>query len=772
MSPQYTVLTIFLTLVALLYSGKCASDLGALLSLTTLLVLQLITPQDAFHGFTSDAVILIIGSFFLSGALKLTGVSERLGKAMVKFTGTNELKAVAATIFLSAAVSSFMNNVAAVAVMLPAVASLSKHAKVNPKKLYIPLSFSVLLGGTCTLIGKSGNLLASESLKKAGERAFSLMEFFPLGISLTFIGLIYFIFIGRKLLGCQGDESRDSNGSLLDIYRLKERMFSLYVPKGSSLDSKSLSELRLGSLYGVEVMAIKRGNTTYLSPGSLSVVSSGDILAVTGRSQEFQKLQRIGLGSVKKITEVLNDKQIKQLSLARITVSKKHFLINHSVAEIGFRPKTGFLVVSIIRDGIICRENIAHEKVLEGDILIAVGSQSSVHKLKLIGVLNNDYTLESITESDECSIFGFSFPSQLDVNNLSIRELGLRRILGLSVVGIIRGNNVELSVAGDQKINNNDILILAGHSDAMDSITTLTKFSVSEDIPEIEFENERNIFQEIILSPRSKLIGKTLEEIDFTKKYGLRTLSIWRNGEPKRTRFSKSPLAFGDALLVQGSFESLSLLSKDSDFVILGTEFSVAKRPEKAPWALVAFIMLVGLSALKVFPPSVVSLITAMILVLSGAIKTEEAYEEIDLRLIMVIGGMLPFQFLFPKYGLTDYMAGFFMNLFHGESVFWLALVLTLLSCLMTHLLDATVAVVILAPIAISLAHTQQLIPQPLVMAVAVGSSFGFLSPLGHRAHLLILGPGGYSHKDFFKVGVALTIICATFTAFYCALGV
>jgi di/tricarboxylate transporter len=186
---------------------------------------------------------------------------------------------------------------------------------------------------------------------------------------------------------------------------------------------------------------------------------------------------------------------------------------------------------------------------------------------------------------------------------------------------------------------------------------------------------------------------------------------------------------------------------------------------------LFALFLLVLLSTFQIFAPSVVALVVCVSLVLSGALRLEEAYREIDWRLIVIVGALLPFQIILPRYGITQEIAQFIGGIVNQHEIFFAAAVLILFSSILTQLLDSTIAVVALSPVAISLAESQGISVQPLVMAVAVGASFGFLTPLGHRAHLLIVAPGGYKTIDFIRVGSFLTIITIAITAAFCAFG-
>ncbi len=183
------IFTLVLTLVAavLLISELIRPDLLALIVMVILGLVGIVSPQDTFSGFSGSAVMTLLGISIISEGLHQTGVTHWLGNLMYKLGKQSEIRLVAATMLVSAGLSLFMNNIAAVGVMLPAVMTLSRQTRISPSRLMMPLAYGTVLGGMATLLTTS-NIIVSGTLRDAGLKPFGLLDFFPIGAPLVLIG--------------------------------------------------------------------------------------------------------------------------------------------------------------------------------------------------------------------------------------------------------------------------------------------------------------------------------------------------------------------------------------------------------------------------------------------------------------------------------------------------------------------------------------------------------------------------------------------------------
>lgn len=765
-------MSIFCCVVVLFLTERLPLDLSALLGLLALMLSGLLTPKEAFSAFSSDVVILLVASFFVSGALRLTGVGERLGQRLVRISGDSELRCVAIVVFVSAAVSSIMNNVAATAVMLPAVGGISKRTGISPSRLFLPLSFGVLLGGMTTLIGTSPNMLASEVLRQEGFEPFHFLDFSPIGILLVIFGGIYIVFWGRHFLpGKRKEDHQDRNQNLADLYRLHERMFALKIPHNSRLSGYTLKSIHFAEVLGAEVMAIKRKGATILMPGANDSILEDDTLIVRGRLGELQALFRVHGARVEPVTAIEKKGVSIPIIGVNIKVTKQFLTQGKTLKDMNFRAITGFHVISVDRNDELLHNRVPHIQLQEGDILRTVGSVAALEALKKRKAGFEIVKTVDVSAMSSEAVFLLTLPEKSDLEEMRIRDSRLYELLSLTVIGVIRDHDVLLGVSGDEFILSGDTLLVAGRASLAEQLAELSTLEVRNYVENVPFESAEIGFIEVVLSPRSKLIGKSLEDVSFTDRYGFRVVAIWRDADPKRTKFAKMPLDFGDALLLQGPRDRMHLFAQDPDFVLLSTEYQKPLRTEKTSWAILSLLILAGFSIFRLEPPHIAAVIAAIVAVIGGAIQMDEGYREIEWRVVLLVACLIPFGLVVERLGLAVMISRAIASnvSFLGDGA--IVLSLAILSSVLSQTLDSSITVVILCPIAISLAQSLGYLPYPFVLSVAFGASVAFMAPFSSRSHLLIMGPGGYKTKDFFRIGFWLSCICFVIILFGCYLG-
>src|SRR6185369_81153 len=189
-TPLIITCVILAAALILFLSNKLPADLVALLVVVALGVTGVLTPQEAFSGFSRSAVITIIAIFVLTEALQRTGVTEQVGNILLKVGGHSELRLIITVMIAGAFLSLFMNNIAAAAVLLPATSGVAKRASVNISRLLMPLAFGTILGGMATLLTTT-NIVLSSLLHDSGTEGFGLLDFSPVGIPLIVVGIAY-----------------------------------------------------------------------------------------------------------------------------------------------------------------------------------------------------------------------------------------------------------------------------------------------------------------------------------------------------------------------------------------------------------------------------------------------------------------------------------------------------------------------------------------------------------------------------------------------------
>jgi anion transporter len=197
----HALLTLIITIIfaILIISDKFRPDLLAMAVMVILGLVGLVKPEEIFSGFSSSPVMTLIGIFIISEGLHLTGISARISKILFHLGRNSERMTILWVVLVSAGLSLFMNNVAAVGILLPSVISLSRKTRIAPGKLLIPLSYGTLLGGMATLFTTS-NIIASGALRTAGYQEFKLLDFLPVGIPVVLAGAIFLMTFGKNLL--------------------------------------------------------------------------------------------------------------------------------------------------------------------------------------------------------------------------------------------------------------------------------------------------------------------------------------------------------------------------------------------------------------------------------------------------------------------------------------------------------------------------------------------------------------------------------------------
>jgi di/tricarboxylate transporter len=237
-------------------------DLVALGLVIGLMISGILTPDQALAGFSNSIVITIAALFIVGGAVMETGLADNISSKLVRFAGKSRLRLLILIMGTVALLSGFMSDTGTVAVMAPAIISISRKKNINPSKLLIPLATGSLLGGAMTLIGTPPNLIVSDLLRENGFAPFGFFDFTPVGLALLVAGIFYMALAGRWLLPDHWPNKElqrvDSPDELMHLYRLPEDLYRLRVRQGSILKGKTIQDSDLGSIYGISVLEILR----------------------------------------------------------------------------------------------------------------------------------------------------------------------------------------------------------------------------------------------------------------------------------------------------------------------------------------------------------------------------------------------------------------------------------------------------------------------------------------------------------------------------------
>jgi len=758
------VLTILAIAILLFITEWVSMDVVALLVLGSLTLMGLVTPAEALSGFSNPAVVTVWAILILSGGLARTGVASLIGRRLMRLAGDSEVRLLVIIMLAVGLLSGFMNTIGVVSLFLPVVIDIARQTKQPPSKLLMPLAYAALLGGLNTLIGTPPNILISESLKEAGLQPFKMFDFMPVGMSILLAGTLYMTFLGRRLLPSR-DPAREfaveRNRENKSQYDLQERMVLLHLPKNSILHGKSLSTSRLGSVLGLNVVAVMRNGRTQLSPEPAFTLQSGDRLLVEGRLERF-----LDLHSKDHLVMEEQGFRVERLvsadvELVEARLSSRSSLIGQTLRQVGFRHAYNIIVLAILREGVPFRTNLENIPLLGDDVLLIQGRRDH------LGELEND---PDLTLSPPTSLENFKLEERLMVVHVppdsalvgkSLVDSHLGDSYGLGVMGILRGGETRLIPPPDEILLANDTLLVKGKRSDLLLVEGLQNLEIeTQPLPDMQtLESEEIGMVEAMLSPHSTLAGKTLRELNFRFKYGLTVLAVWRGGRAYRSNLRDMKIQLGDALLLYGPRDRLRMLGSEPDFLVLTEEAQVPAHQEKIPVALLVMALVLIPAIFGWLPIAISAVIGVALMILTRCLTMEEAYRYIEWKAVFLIAGMLPLGIAMEQTGAAQFLANGMISLIGDMGPIAVMAGFFLLAALASQVMPNPAVAVLLAPIALSTASDLGISPYPLMMTVAVSASAAFLSPVGHAANVLVMGPGGYRFSDYIKVGLPLTIV-------------
>ncbi len=571
----WAVAAIVVGAMALFVSEKVRYDVVALLILSALLLLGILTPVEGLSGFSNEATIVVAAMFALNAGVVGTGALEPLIHALARIRRPWLL--TLSIMLVVCVLGAFVKNTALVATFLPVTLSVCARSKTSPARVLIPMSYAAQMGGVCTLLGTSSNLLANSLAIQHGLAGFAVFDFTRLGAILAVVGIVYLLFIGRWLL------PRHIDTEFAESFNLGKFVTELRVMADSPLIGESIAAVKLSERYGVYVLELLRGEQHLWAP----------------RSQQLQ----------------------------------------------------------------------------EGDVLLTRGDWSRLEEFK---------------------------------------------------------QRLKLEIAP-----------MADMADAAHS-------------------GERRFVIEAMVAPGTRMLGQTIEEIDFGWNYKASVLAVQRRNQIVREQIKHARLALGDILMLLVDEPALRHLRNDSGLVVLSERGDTLASRRKAPLAIAILVAVVAVAGLGLLPIVVSAVLGCAVMALSGCFDFEDVYEAMDWKIIILLGAILPLGIALDKTGLAQHIVDAGMSVVGNHGPLAALLMVYLLTALLTEMMGHNPSVVLMAPIAISIAHAFHANPVPFVITVAFAAATSFATPVGYPTNTMVYAAGGYRFIDFMKVGIPLILIfCA-----------
>ena len=372
------VVCILLVLVFVAFIKEWFSpDLVAMGAFVLLLAIGVLDEKSALAVFSNPAPIIVSCMFVLSAALERTGTIEALGEWFEKLAGKKELRVLLVLMLIVAVLSAFVNNTPVVVVFMPIVLALARKHDLIASRFLIPLSYAAIVGGTCTIIGTSTNLVASGIAKESGLDEFGMFEVSKLGIVFVIVTFIYMLLIGRKLL-----PDRVTLSTLFDSSAGKEFLTSVIISEESELIGKKISETSLSKIRDFRILEVSRSGKKINSPLKDIIFNSGDQLLVKSRVSGVVDVggnSGIELGFEGGLG--LQELQTESAVLIEGVIGPGSSLVGRSIKELNFREKYDVIILALHRRGVNLRDKFEDVRLAFGDTILVEGAPDKINAL-------------------------------------------------------------------------------------------------------------------------------------------------------------------------------------------------------------------------------------------------------------------------------------------------------------------------------------------------------------------------------------------------------
>ena len=394
-----TIVVLLLSVVFFI-SGKIRSDIVALCALVALMVMNILTPEEALSGFSNNVIIMMVGLFVVGGAIFQTGLAKMISSKLMKLAGTSETRLFLLVMLVTSMMGAFVSNTGTVAIMIPIVVSMAMSVKMNPSRLLMPLAFASSMSGMMTLIGTPPNLVINDVLVKGGYEGLGFFTFLPVGLICAAVGTVILLPLSKRFLSKPGALSGASASSgkslktLVKEYGIANNLHRLQVDDKSLLVGKMIGELDIRKAYGlniIEVRHIERSQRNLLAKNvvqqaadSDTVLRSDDILYVSGNDEQVTAFaQKYKLEIVSTDDDGANKGlDFYDIGVAEIVVMSTSSVVNKSVREVEFRTKYNVSVLGICRKNKYILQGIADEVIHVGDVLLVQGTWDNIANLE------------------------------------------------------------------------------------------------------------------------------------------------------------------------------------------------------------------------------------------------------------------------------------------------------------------------------------------------------------------------------------------------------
>ncbi|MCB1372033.1 MAG: SLC13 family permease [Rhodobacteraceae bacterium] len=335
-----------------------------------------------------------------------------------------------------------------------------------------------------------------------------------------------------------------------------------------------------------------------------------------------------------------------------------------------------------------------------------------------------------------------------------VMDVQMFRRDGMRVIDVLRGEESLRRQFPDVALQEGDRVVLRTEMNELLGLKDSNQVTLVDRVG-----SKRTTTVEALISPDCKLVGRSLGSLRLRRRYGVYPLAVHRRNQNIGRQLDEVVVRVGDTLLLEGAQEDIRRLATDVELVDIAEPTERPYRRDRAPLMVAVLAAVVGLSAMNVAPIHVLALLGVVVVLLTGILDAEEAFSYIDARLMALIFAMLGIGIALDRSGAVQLIVDAIAPSLRGLSP-WITLACVYaLTTVLTELVTNNAVAVVMTPIAIALGQSLGLDPRPLVVAVMVGASASFATPIGYQTNTLVYGPGGYRFTDFMRIGIPMNMI-------------
>eukprot|EP00210_Caulerpa_lentillifera_P002468 g2366.t1 len=805
---------IFLVLAALftLFKDWAGADFIFLGVLSIMMVSRIVSVDEALAGFSNTAPLTVAVLFAVATGISETGCLDAIFDVILGNPGGLGIAMIRMMLPVTI-LSAFMNNTPVVAIMIPIVKTWCQKADLPPGQLYIPLSFASMLGGTCTLIGTSTNLVISglmeeESDLDGGTGFFDIGKF---GIPVAIGGLIYmFIFSPLLLPGRSSARLQYNQSSFL---------VGLEVPVQSRVVGCSVDEAGLRGLDGLYLASVRRGQNMISAIGPEFVIAAHDILYFTGimsslqtiadlynlrpLTDETEELMPALLGSPRRGAKPANgestfDEQFNEtkgrrnsafrpMSIAttseaplldRASVGAMNHLlqaqvavgapiVGQSVKAIGFRSRFKAAILAISRNGDKVPGSLGGIVLQENDTLILDCGQGFDEHSEDVTVNLTNIT-RSTAKSEREFMVAMEVMPRGPLVNKTIEKANLRGLPQLYLVEIERATGHRIpAVSPTEVLKAGDVLWFTG---VLESVASLRKIPGlvphGDQVNKLKRSTQSSRLVEAVLAPTSVMVGKTVRESQFRTRFHAVIIGVHRQGHRLKEKIGDIRLRGGDVLLLDTSTDFVNEYKNSRNFALV-SEVADSHQPrfDRALIAMLALLAMVGSQLLGVvFDRTFVELIVAALLaaaimLIAQCMTGDQARASVKWDVIITIAAAFGVSAGIENSEVAKLIADSLVSV--GKAIggdFFVMCAMYFATMILSNLVANNAAAALMFPIAMGVARQNNIKASRMSALLMLAASSAFMSPFGYQTNLMVFASGGYTIMDFVKFGAPMQL--------------